>query len=79
VSIGGGLLLRVLYDGGTDRERLETSVQWAKDTIRQMLHRSAGGTPGMVPPQSGGAPPSGVSGAPAQVGVHDGARKRWLS
>jgi hypothetical protein len=80
VSIGGGLLLRVVYGSATDRDRLETSVRWAKDTIRQMLRRSAGGTPGMVPPQRGGAPPSGISGAaPAQVGVNDGARKRWLS
>ena len=79
VTIGGGLLLRVVYDSATDRERLETSVHWAKDTIRQMLRRSAGGTPGAAPPHRGGAPPSGISGAaPAQVGVNDGARKRWL-
>jgi hypothetical protein len=79
-TIEGGLLLRVVYDNGADRDRLQTSVQSAKDRIRQMLHRSAGGRPGMAPPQSGGAAPSGISGAaPAQVGVHDGARKRWLS
>jgi hypothetical protein len=79
ITFGSELLLRVVYDDGTDRERLQVSVQAAKDTIRHMLHRSAG-TPGMVPPQSGGAPPSGISGAaPVQVGIHDGARKRWLS
>jgi hypothetical protein len=81
VVVGGGLVLRVLYDDRADVAGVRVATERTRDTIRRLLDparlldASGGFPPGAG---GGGSPPSGVSGAtPAEVGVWDGARKRF--
>jgi hypothetical protein len=78
VAVVRGIVFRVVYDEHARGADVQTATQWAGTTLRRLLERQEPGT--MPPPRGGNLPPGGLAGAaPAQIGVHDGARKRWLS
>ena len=75
VAVGAGLVVRIVYDERADEAKVRSVAEWARTTLRRLLadrERPFPGTPT-------GTPPSGTSGAPAQIGVYDGARKRWTN
>jgi hypothetical protein len=70
VVVAPRLVLRVVYDEARWNPDLFSHVESARTTLRLALRGAA-----PLPPSNGGAPPA--SPAPAEVGAHDGARKRW--